>query len=174
MLFRRECVAWNHAYLSGEISVGDIAAHVGVCTPIMHLPMVFHGEVGGTKEVYRPSRGTESLSGSPSLVTIWRKPLCTQQGCRPVEEVGRSRVPPLAVGGGGRSGCVSCCESALAPTSSILWEASETQHRSECQASPRAMFLLLKMRQALGPHPRWCGCGQALAENGQTAQCRVW
>jgi hypothetical protein len=33
------------------IYTGDMAVSVCLCTPIMHLPWVFHGEVGGTKEV---------------------------------------------------------------------------------------------------------------------------
>jgi len=30
ILLRRECVACNHVYISGESNVGDIAAPVGV------------------------------------------------------------------------------------------------------------------------------------------------
>ena len=47
---RRECAAWSHAYLSGEIKVGEMIAPVGVWSPIMLVPKVFQGEVGGTME----------------------------------------------------------------------------------------------------------------------------
>ncbi len=47
---RRECAAYSHAYLSGEIKVGDITVPLGVCIPIIFLPVVFHGEKGGTRE----------------------------------------------------------------------------------------------------------------------------
>jgi hypothetical protein len=70
VLLRRECVACIHVYVSGEISAEDIAALVGECTPIMYLSWRCHGEVGDTKEVHGSSIGTESLSGSPSTVTI--------------------------------------------------------------------------------------------------------
>jgi hypothetical protein len=36
----------------------------------MFVPSVFHGDVGGTRETYGPSRGMESLSGFPSSVMI--------------------------------------------------------------------------------------------------------
>ncbi len=39
-----------HAYLSGEIKVGEMGVPVGAWTPIMSLPMWFHGDVGGTKD----------------------------------------------------------------------------------------------------------------------------
>ena len=120
---RDRCIACNHAYLSGEMRVGDIAAHVGMCTPVMHFLMVFHGEVGGTKKAYGPCRVLDSLSGSLSSVTIWRKPLCARRGNRVGEDGGR--VTPLEFGGVRRRR-VSCCESALAPTSSVSWEAGAT------------------------------------------------
>ena len=46
----RECAAYSQAYLSGEIRVGDMTVPMGVWSPIIFLPMVFHGEEGGTKE----------------------------------------------------------------------------------------------------------------------------
>ncbi len=46
------------------------------------MPCVFHGEVGGTKEMYGSGLGIESLSGSPSIVTIWRRSLCGRRGWR--------------------------------------------------------------------------------------------
>jgi len=120
ILLRRECVACNHVYLSGGRSVGDIAALVGMCAPIVPLPIVFHGEVGGTKEAYGLSRGTESLFGSSSAVAIKRSPLCVRRGCQTGCVWGVwFRVPPRGVGGGQKSESVSYCESTLAPTSSV-------------------------------------------------------
>jgi hypothetical protein len=49
---------------------GGMAALLWLWTPIVHLPWVFHGEVGCTKEVYGPGIGIESQSGSFSTVTI--------------------------------------------------------------------------------------------------------
>ena len=40
---RRECAAYSHAYLSGEIRVGDMIDPEGVCNPIIGLTMVFQG-----------------------------------------------------------------------------------------------------------------------------------
>ncbi len=37
-------------YLSGEIKVGDMTVPLGVCIPIIFLPVVSHGEKGGTRE----------------------------------------------------------------------------------------------------------------------------
>ena len=48
--FRRECAAWSHAYLCGEMSVGEVAAPVGLWIPIISVPSVFHGDVVGTSE----------------------------------------------------------------------------------------------------------------------------
>jgi hypothetical protein len=48
----------------------------GVWTPIMSLPTLFHGDVGGTRDTYSHDLGMESLSGSPSSRIIWRKSLC--------------------------------------------------------------------------------------------------
>ena len=63
--------------------MGDIiTAPVGVCTPIMHFFMAFHGEVGGTKEEYGLCRDMETLSRSPSSVIILRRPLGTRRGSR--------------------------------------------------------------------------------------------
>ena len=42
----------------------------------MCLPMLFQGEEGGTIEAYGPDLGIESLSGSPSSKTIWRRSEC--------------------------------------------------------------------------------------------------
>ncbi len=48
----------------------------GVWTPIMSLPIIFHGDVGGTSDTYGPDLGTESMSGFPSSIIIWRGSLC--------------------------------------------------------------------------------------------------
>ncbi len=69
-LYRRKCTACSHVCLEIERSVGDIAAPLGVCTPIVTLHKVFHGEVDGTREMYGHVRGIESLQGSPSTVII--------------------------------------------------------------------------------------------------------
>jgi hypothetical protein len=45
---RREGATLSHAYLSGEIRLGDIAAQEGVLTPIMCRPILFYVDVGGT------------------------------------------------------------------------------------------------------------------------------
>ena len=45
-----ECAAWSHVYLSGEMRMGDITLPEGVWSPIMSLPILFHGEEGGTRE----------------------------------------------------------------------------------------------------------------------------
>ena len=73
---RRECAVESHAYLSGEIRVGDMMEPVGVCSPIIALPVGFHGESGGTREAYGPCMGNESLSGSPSSNTMCRSSVC--------------------------------------------------------------------------------------------------
>jgi hypothetical protein len=51
-------------------------APVGEWIPIMCLPMLFQGEEGGTREAYGADLGRESLSGSPSSKTIWRRSEC--------------------------------------------------------------------------------------------------
>ena len=63
MCARRERAAWSHAYLSEEMRMGDIAAPVGMYTPIVFSSRAFHGDVGGTREEYDPCLGMESLSG---------------------------------------------------------------------------------------------------------------
>ncbi len=50
--------------------VGDMMEPIGVCRPIIALPVGFHGEKDGTKEAYEPCLGRESLSGSPSSNTM--------------------------------------------------------------------------------------------------------
>ena len=46
----RECAAYSQAYLSWEIRMGDMTVPLEVWSPIIFLPMVFHGEEGGTRE----------------------------------------------------------------------------------------------------------------------------
>jgi hypothetical protein len=75
---RRKCAAYSHAYLSGEIRVGDMTYPEGVCTPIMVLPMVFQGEEGGTSVAYGLGLGRESLSGSPSSKMICKRSDCAR------------------------------------------------------------------------------------------------
>ncbi len=70
---RCERALCSQANLSGEIIVGEMIFPVGVMTPIMSRPIWFHGDVGGTKDVYGSCLGMESLSGSPSSNMIWRR-----------------------------------------------------------------------------------------------------
>ena len=46
----RECAAKSHAYLYGEIKIGDMTVPMGVCNPIICFPVEFHGEKDGTRE----------------------------------------------------------------------------------------------------------------------------
>jgi hypothetical protein len=46
-----EWALYSHAYLSGEMRVGEMIFPFGVWTPIMSLPRWFHGDVGGTTDV---------------------------------------------------------------------------------------------------------------------------
>ncbi len=66
----------------------------------MHFPCVFHGEVGGIKEVYGTGLGIESLSRSPSTVKILRGSLCGRRGWQ-AEDAGGvwARYTPLEGGG---------------------------------------------------------------------------
>jgi hypothetical protein len=89
---RCEWALWSHAYLSGEMRVGEMIFPDGVWTPIMFLPERFHGDVGGTRDVYEPGLGMESRSGSPSSNMIWRKASCGRRVGRGREEGG---CPPL-------------------------------------------------------------------------------
>ena len=72
---------------------------VGVCSPIISLFSVFHGEKGGTREAYGPVLGKESLSGSPSSSTMCRSSECGRRGRR-AGDVGRAVVSCVASGGG--------------------------------------------------------------------------
>jgi len=71
----------------------------------MYLPWVFHGKVCDTKEVYCLGLGIESLSESPTTVTMWRRSLCNHRGWRAGDAGGGcSRFPPLL--GGGEEECL--------------------------------------------------------------------
>ena len=72
---------------------------VGVCSPIISLLVVFHGEKGGTREAYGPVLGKESLSGSPSSSTMCRSSECGRRGRR-AGDVGRAGGRCVASGGG--------------------------------------------------------------------------
>ena len=72
---------------------------VGVCSPIIALPVGFHGESGGTREAYGPCLCKESLSGSPSSITMCRRSVCGRLGRR-AGDVGSVLVGWLASGGG--------------------------------------------------------------------------
>jgi hypothetical protein len=72
---------------------------VGVCSPIIVLPVGFHGESGGTREAYGPCLGKESLSGSPSAITMCRRSVCGRLGRR-AGDVGRALVGCIVPGGG--------------------------------------------------------------------------
>jgi len=71
-------------------------------SPIMFLPILFHGDVGGTREVYVMGLGKESLSGSASSVMMRRRSLWTRLAGRASEEGGVRplRSPPRGDGDG--------------------------------------------------------------------------
>ena len=46
----------------------------------MSVPSVFQGDDGGPNEAQGPSRGVESLSGSPSSMMICRRSVCVRRG----------------------------------------------------------------------------------------------
>ncbi len=84
----------------------------------MCLPMLFQGEEGGTREAYGPDLGIESLSGSPSSKTMWRRSECGLLVGRDGNEGGTRRSGASLVGDAGHIAGV-LRESALAPTSSV-------------------------------------------------------
>ena len=75
-----------------------MTAPVGVCIPIMGLPKLFQGEDGGTRAAYGPALGIESLSGSPSSKTIWRRSECGLLAGRAGDE-GGIRLRGASLGG---------------------------------------------------------------------------
>ncbi len=74
--------------ISGDMRVGEMMDPVGVWTPIVSLPRLFHGDVGGTMDAYGPDLGRESLSGSPSSSMILRRSLCPRLVVRAGEDGG--------------------------------------------------------------------------------------
>ena len=71
----------------------------GVCIPIICFPEVFHGEKGGTREAYVPVLDSESLSGSPSSSTMWRRSECGRLMGRAGDD-GEARVGCTPLDGG--------------------------------------------------------------------------
>ncbi len=67
----------------------------------MSLPILFHGDVGGTIDAYGLALGMESLSGSPSSSIIWRRSLCGRLGRRAGDD---GVCPPWWVSLGGEAG----------------------------------------------------------------------
>jgi len=60
--------------------VGEVAAPLGLRIYIVSVPIVIQGDDVGTSETYDPSRGVESLSGSPSSLIIWSRTVCAWRG----------------------------------------------------------------------------------------------
>ena len=75
-----------------------MTAPVGVWSPIICLPKLFQGEEGGTREAYGPDLGIESLYGSPSSKTIWRRSECGLLVGRAGDE-GGTRLRGASLGG---------------------------------------------------------------------------
>jgi hypothetical protein len=85
---RCEWALWSHAYLLGEMRVGEIIFLIGVWTMIMSLPKRFHGDVGGTRDVYGSGLGMDFRSRSPSFSMIGGKSSCERREGRGGEEGG--------------------------------------------------------------------------------------
>ncbi len=66
----------------------------------MFLPMLFHGEEGGTREAYGPVLGMESLSESTSSFIMRRRSDCARRAGRAREEGGACRVVCSLLGEG--------------------------------------------------------------------------
>ena len=43
---RCEWALWSHLHRSGKMRVGKMTVPYGVWTPIIYLPILFHGDVG--------------------------------------------------------------------------------------------------------------------------------
>ncbi len=80
------------------MSVGEMIDPDGVWTPIMSLPTLFHGDVGGTRDTYGPDLGTESMSMSPSSIIIWRRSLCGRLSGRAGDDGGSPLFGVLSEG----------------------------------------------------------------------------
>ncbi len=61
---RCEWAVWSHLYRSGELRVVEMIVLDGVWTPIMPLPILFHGDVGGGQGCIR----SLSRYGGPDYV----------------------------------------------------------------------------------------------------------
>ncbi len=94
-----------------------MAASVGVWSPIIFLPMVFQGAEGGSEEAYGPGLGKESLPGSPSSITMWRR----LEGARLVGRAGDDGMALLGVvpRGGGVAGSFARIVVRVTTTSSV-------------------------------------------------------
>ena len=64
------CWEYSHAYRSTDRRVGEIAAPVCLCTPIICVFSLFQGVFGCTSDAYGASRCRESLSGSLSMSSM--------------------------------------------------------------------------------------------------------
>ncbi len=84
--------------------MGEMTNSDGVWTPIMYLPIMFHGDVGETRDTYGPDLGMETLSRSPSSRIIWRRSLCGRLGGRAEDDGG---CPPCWCPLGGEVGRTS-------------------------------------------------------------------
>ena len=65
-----------------------------VCTLIMSLPSMYHGDVGGTRDEYCPALEMKSLYGSPSSSIVWRRSLCGRLRRRAGDDGGARRGSP--------------------------------------------------------------------------------
>ncbi len=64
------CWEYSHAHRSADRRVGEIAAPVWLCTPIMRALSLFQDVFVGTIDAYGASRWRESLSGSLSMSSM--------------------------------------------------------------------------------------------------------
>jgi hypothetical protein len=64
------CWEYSHAYRSADRRVGETAAPVWLCTPIMCALSLFQDVFGCTRDAYEASRLRESLSGSLSMSSM--------------------------------------------------------------------------------------------------------
>jgi hypothetical protein len=138
----------------------------------MHLPCVIHGEVGGTKEVYDPGLGIESLSGSPSTVTIWKRLLCGCHGCWAGDAGGAwSRVTSFKVEGGEE--CVPLLLRVGACADELrLMGGEHGSCLAGAAAGVEASASLARKVSSACARPLWSGCGEGPAERARTAQLK--
>ena len=91
------CWEYSHAYRSSDRRVGEIAAPVWLCTPIMCVFSLFQDVFGCSRDAYGAFRWRESLSGSLSMssmrhvfgigllefwgaMSVWGRGLCFLRG----------------------------------------------------------------------------------------------